>query len=109
SGGGPPPTAGLQAWWKLDEGTGTSAADFTGNGHTGVLTGTPVWSPGHVGRTSMQVDGVGGMSTMSPAFTFTQYTWAAWVKAPSAPTLLTTQQPLVNGSDPDNWGFSWSN
>ncbi len=37
-------TAGLVGYWKLDEGSGTVAADSSGKGNTGVLTNTPAWS-----------------------------------------------------------------
>lgn len=35
--------AGLAGYWKLDEGTGSTTADATGNGSTGALTNGPVW------------------------------------------------------------------
>lgn len=38
----------LVAWWKLDEGSGLSAMDGSGNGHTGFLIGGPLWSSGLV-------------------------------------------------------------
>jgi hypothetical protein len=39
----------LVGWWKFDEGSGTTAADATGNGSTGTLTdtggqGLPTWN-----------------------------------------------------------------
>ncbi|MEK7500082.1 MAG: LamG domain-containing protein [Patescibacteria group bacterium] len=34
----------LVGYWKFDEGTGTSAADSSGNGNTGTLTNGPTWS-----------------------------------------------------------------
>lgn len=34
-------TSNLVAWWKLDETSGTNAADSTGNGHDGTYTNTP--------------------------------------------------------------------
>jgi hypothetical protein len=34
----------LQGWWKLDEGTGTSAADSSTNSNTGTLVNGPTWS-----------------------------------------------------------------
>ncbi len=34
----------LVGWWKLDEGTGTNAADSSGNGYAGTLTAGPTWS-----------------------------------------------------------------
>ncbi|RYD22506.1 MAG: hypothetical protein EOP88_07790, partial [Verrucomicrobiaceae bacterium] len=36
----------LLAWLKLDETTGTNAADASGNGWNGTLTNGPVWAPG---------------------------------------------------------------
>jgi hypothetical protein len=37
---------GLVGWWKLDEGTGTSVADSSGHGNTGVLGANVTWMPG---------------------------------------------------------------
>ena len=39
----------LVAWWTLNEGSGTTAFDLSGNGYTAYLTNTPVWSNGVVG------------------------------------------------------------
>ena len=36
-------TGDLDAWWKLNEGTGTSAADSSANTNTGTLTNGPAW------------------------------------------------------------------
>jgi hypothetical protein len=41
--------AGPIAWWKLDEGSGTTAADASGNGSTGTLQGV-TWATGHLGE-----------------------------------------------------------
>jgi len=38
-------TGRMLGWWRFDERTGTTAADASGNGHTGNLTGTPQWRP----------------------------------------------------------------
>ena len=38
-------SSGLQGHWKLDESSGTSAADSSGNGHTGTTSGSPTWQP----------------------------------------------------------------
>ncbi|MBI2891215.1 MAG: LamG domain-containing protein, partial [Nitrospirae bacterium] len=35
---------GVVGYWKLDDGSGTSAADASGNGYTGTLTNGPTWS-----------------------------------------------------------------
>jgi hypothetical protein len=37
-------TTSLKALWRFEEGTGTSAADSSGNGNTGTLSGTATWS-----------------------------------------------------------------
>jgi len=41
--------ADLVAHWTLDEGSGTVAADATGNGHDGTLNGDPQWLDGYFG------------------------------------------------------------
>jgi hypothetical protein len=38
------PTSGLVGWWKLDESSGPSAADATGNGNTGTWTNSPTYT-----------------------------------------------------------------
>ena len=38
----------LNAGWHFDEGTGTSAADYSGNSKTGTLTNGPTWVAGKV-------------------------------------------------------------
>ena len=38
------------AYWPLDEGTGTTTADISGNTQTGTLTNSPVWATGKIGN-----------------------------------------------------------
>ncbi|PWU22155.1 MAG: hypothetical protein C5B50_00080 [Verrucomicrobia bacterium] len=38
------PQPNLVAYWRLDEGAGTTANDSSGNGYTGTLTGAPAWT-----------------------------------------------------------------
>ena len=40
----------LQAYLKFDEGSGTNAADATGNGWDGTLVNGPTWASGHLGN-----------------------------------------------------------
>jgi len=42
-------SAGPVAHWKFDEGSGTTAADSSGNGNTGTLLNSPTWTTGRVG------------------------------------------------------------
>ena len=39
----------LLGWWKLDEGSGGTAYDSSGNGNDGTLQGNPRWVPGRIG------------------------------------------------------------
>ncbi|MEO6036756.1 MAG: LamG domain-containing protein, partial [Verrucomicrobiota bacterium] len=45
--------ANLIAYWRLDEGTGSTTADLTGLGHTGTLVSNPAW----IGSTAYLGDG----------------------------------------------------
>jgi hypothetical protein len=49
----------LLGWWKLDDGTGTVAADSSGNGIDGVFVGDPEWVAGKFGS-GLLFDGQGG-------------------------------------------------
>ncbi len=49
----------LLGWWKLDDGTGTVAADSSGNGNNGTFVGDPEWVAGKFGS-GLLFDGQGG-------------------------------------------------
>lgn len=74
--------SGLAGYWKLDEGTGTSAADASTNGSTGTLTNGPTWMTGQIGS-GVDFDGsndyidVGSNSALN--FTENALTIAAWI------------------------------
>ncbi|MEK7187296.1 MAG: Ig-like domain-containing protein [Patescibacteria group bacterium] len=51
------PTSGLVGYWNFDEGSGTTASDSSGNGNTGALINTPLWSSGRIGG-ALNLDGV---------------------------------------------------
>lgn len=70
------------AAYGLEEGSGPVAFDATGNEHTGVLTGNPVWVTGRYGG-ALAFDGFddGVALTASDALTFTSaLTIEAWVR-----------------------------
>jgi hypothetical protein len=50
-------TNGLVGYWPMEENTGTTTADMSGNGNTGTLTGTPSWGTGQIGN-GINFDGV---------------------------------------------------
>src|SRR5437870_5241733 len=45
------------AHWKLDDGSGSTAADATGNGHTGTLLNGPAWTPSGILDGALGFDG----------------------------------------------------
>jgi hypothetical protein len=56
-------TTGLVAWYKMDENTGTSLADASGNGHTGTLTGGYTWVSGKYNN-AVKFDGSTGYASI---------------------------------------------
>ncbi len=48
---------GLAGYWTFDEGTGTTAADSSGNGHTATLVNGPLWVTGKIGK-AVSADGI---------------------------------------------------
>jgi hypothetical protein len=77
-------TAGLVAWWKLDEAKGTRAEDASGHEFTGAVVGRPKWVPGQ-GRIggAMEFDNRGCFINCGtePEFDFRDgMTLAAWIK-----------------------------
>ena len=79
---------GLVAYWPFDEGTGTTTADASGNGHAGVLTNGTAW-------VLSMVPGGGPLATTLPATD---------VLAPDA-TLNGTVNP--NGTNDTSVWFEW--
>jgi hypothetical protein len=91
---------GLAGYWKLDDASGTSAADASGNGNTGTLTNGPTWTTGQIGG-GVSLDGsndyiqpgsIGGFGTFVSQGNFTVSTW---VKTNSA----NTRQAIMTDHD----------
>jgi len=75
-------TGGLVAWWKLDDGSGTTAVDSGGNGFDGTLVGDTSWVDG-IAAGALVFDGDGDYVNVGkdPAFDITrQITISAWIK-----------------------------
>ena len=77
-----PSTANLLAHWPLDEGSGTTVTDVTGNGHDGTFQGDPEWVAGELGG-ALRFDGFDDyvIHTLPAARTFDSFTVALWVRA----------------------------
>src|SRR4030095_10266109 len=70
---------GLVAYWKFDEGSGTTVSDSSGNGNTGTLVNGPLWTAGRVGN-ALFFDGIDDNITV-PGFLdlSSSFTLSAWV------------------------------
>jgi len=86
--------SGLAGYWKLDDGSGTSAADTSTNGNTGTLTNGPTWTTGQVGG-AVNFDGSNdyvdiGINKISPRVNgASAITLSAWLKPSAYPAAAT--------------------
>jgi hypothetical protein len=75
----------LVGWWKLNEGSGITANDSSGNEIYGLIYNSPTWVSGKIGSYALQFNGVNnyvdcGNSTLLNISA--QITMACWVKIP---------------------------
>jgi len=77
--------SGPVGYWMLDEGTGTTAADTSGNANTGTLANGPAWIPGKLGQ-ALAFDGVDDSVQIPHAAVLNAYplTLAFWMKTANA-------------------------
>ena len=75
-------TGRLIAWWKLDDGSGNTAADSSGNNRNGTLAGDVSWVDGITGG-ALEFDGDGDYVDIGKDTSFdikNQITVSAWIK-----------------------------
>ncbi len=72
----------LLGWWKLDESSGSTAADTSGNGHSGVVTGTAQWQPsgGRIGGALLPADGAVRIVEEAPFDITDEITISTWTR-----------------------------
>jgi hypothetical protein len=89
-------TSGLVAYWKMDDGSGTTVTDSSGNGHHGTFIGSPIWVAGKYGGGLK-----GNNSGFEAVFNFspTNFTVAYWIY----PTKVDDLQSAV-GANGCYWG-----
>lgn len=92
-----PPADSIQpyAWWLLNEGTGSVAYDYSGNGHNGTLNSGVSWtSAGHLGSgayfnaTSLSLITINSPFTLSSSSNWTATMWVNRWESRSASTLI---------------------
>ncbi len=78
-----PPADSIQpvAWWQLNEGTGSTAFDYSGNGHNGTVNSGVSWTANGFSGNGAFFDGTnGGNITISSSFKLTaNWTATMWV------------------------------
>ena len=103
-------SADLVGWWRLDDGSGTTAIDSSGNGNDGTITGDPKWVAGKVGG-ALEMDGgdyvdVPGASEINPE-SITLMTWVNFSSVDGAD--MERQDYLSRGDDYafslHEWGY----
>ena len=101
----PPNKLGLVGYWKFDEGTGTTATDFSGNGNTGRFSSNPTWVSGKLGK-ALQFDGVDDDVTIpfSTILEPANVTLSAWVRKDSQ----TGNMAIVEKAEGGGYLLGWS-
>lgn len=90
------------AYWMLDETSGTSVSDSSGNGNTGTLVGLTdsAWAAGKFGN-CLSISGAGYMTVPSSStidFGDQDMAVSFWLKAPTSITTDTQQELLIKGT-----------
>ena len=107
-----PGASGMLGYWKFDDGSGSTAADSSGNGHPGTLVASPTWTTGKING-ALQLNGstqyvsVGTSSALDPTTTGTV---AAWVYPTSYPgdSATVVGKQLQACADTNDNGFTLS-
>ena len=75
-------SSGLVAYWKMNEGSGTTLVDDSGFGNNGTLLGSPVWVTGKAGS-ALKLDGTTQYATVANAASLnisSAITLAVWIR-----------------------------
>lgn len=83
--------ANLAGYWKLDDGTGTSPLDSSGNANNGTFNSAPNWTTGKVGPYALSLDGVDDSVLLPDMGTVEAYpfSFTAWFQSTSSDTEMT--------------------
>lgn len=121
SGGPTNLTSYLYAWWKFDEGVGSTAVDYSGNNFTMLLTNAPSWQPGKIGPYCVRLSSSSSQGGFAPTLTsipFANGTVTWWQNSSDAALSSTfRQQWYQNNTSPlqiasqvsaaNQWDIGW--
>ncbi len=93
----------LIAAFPLNEGSGTTVADISGNNHNGTLTNSPTWGAGKYGQ-GLTFNGTSSYINIPDHNDFTldptqSYTWSAWIKNTSFKEWSTVWSQTIDGNN----------
>ena len=94
-----------EAFYPLDEGTGTRVGDISGNYRYATVSGNPAWRPGPVGDHALELDGVDDAVTGSQQAVRTDGSFAVTARARLDPTGTNATQTVVSQDGPNTSGF----
>jgi subtilisin family serine protease len=89
--------------WKLDEGTGTVAGDSSSNGIDGTVNGGAQWIAGQAGS-ALGFDGSNDYVSIPYTTDLQEWTVAAWVRSPDAPSPGPASGPVYRDQ---NFFINW--
>jgi hypothetical protein len=95
---------GLLSHWQLDEGAGTTAADWVGGMH-GTLMNGPVWTAGIAGS-ALTFDGIDDYVVTGFVRDLATWTVSVWVRSPAAPANASVGSGPVHRDA--NFQFNWN-
>ena len=94
-------------WWKVDENTGSSPADSSGNGQSGSFTGTPSWVSGKFGS-ALYFNGssqaVTATLSVDPGYSNSVELWVYPTSSIASKTLVTASKLTTNASSQPTYG-----
>lgn len=95
-------------WWKMEEKTGTSTSDISGNTNTATLFNTPTWTQGKIGS-GLSFDGntqyANTPTTNFPAPASDSYSISMWVNPTNIPSSGRNPRLFTYNTDSNN-GFA---
>lgn len=87
--------ASLVGWWKLDEGSGETAYDSSGNVYDGTIHGDPEWAFGIIDQ-ALEFDGIDDYVVV-PRMVGTDFTLMAWIKTSLPGDAVEGDYPATGG------------
>jgi hypothetical protein len=101
----------MVAWFKFDEGTGTAAADSSGNNNGGTLVGSPAWVDGFDGKALQfnNTDKTVEIASFSGINAAAEFSVSAWVKVASMGTAATEDGAVFSTKSTTDPTIIWFN